>query len=236
MIEKKIPGIEFFTPDDKEGFINIESLRVGKPLTYLEALASKFKSEVIYTVNKYKIKFMFNESNKAFKPFRMYYATAIRELLLEDNPNNAPEFIKLKEFNRGLEAAYYFEIHLKEIIHDLHELFFVDSNNTFYLMQEDMPITLTGITGKYGYTNLLHEMMKVTGEENNFDITVTDIAEKVLKEKDTVQQMPDMFKKTWVDEYEEKIPAVYNWFMQDYLERDRESVSRMKAIMVDFEN
>jgi len=236
MIEKEIPGIDFFNPDNKESFIDVESLRVGKNLTYLEALASKFKSEVIHAVKKHKIKFLFNESHEVFIPFRMYYATAIKELLLEDDPNNDPEFIKLKESHRGLEAAYYFEIYLKEIIHGIHKLFFVDSNNTFYLMQEDLPVTLTGISGKYGYTNLLNKMMKVTGEENNFNIDVKDITDKVLKEKDTVQQMPDMFKETWVDEYEEKIPVVYNWFMQDYLKRDRESVSRMKAIMVDFED
>ena len=36
-----------FETGDKDGFIAVETCRVGEPLSYVESLASRFKSEVI---------------------------------------------------------------------------------------------------------------------------------------------------------------------------------------------
>ena len=229
---ENIVGIDFL-PDEEinEELIAVETVRQGRSLSTIEVLASKFKAEL----SKIGKIFMFNEDDEDFKPLRKYFATALRHVLLNDNPEEDEKFVKLRdEIGLGLEIVYYNEIIVPQLLDAVHDLFFIDLNNKFlYDFKDEIDdYSFTSrISGKYNYVK--YDQM-ISDAINPNDIKSTKKQEKkfmYLKEF----RLMDVEDPNWVDEYMKRISIIYAKPSRDVIEKNEKQAEMLRELAAGLE-
>jgi len=224
---KNINGIEFLSDEEiNEDALIVETVRRGKPLTVPEMLASKFKFELL-NINK---RYAFHENDEEFKPLRKYFATALKYVLLNDDPEKDEKFVKLRdEIGHGLEAVYYNEIVIPKLMDEVYDLFFIDSDHPLlYAFKDgDNDYSFTNPEyGKYGYLHYNALIQDAIDPEKKDELINREEIEKILDEK-------EFGNKTWAREYMERIGIIYSKLSQDLIKKNEESLKEIEKMIDD---
>lgn len=217
-----IDGIEFYEYSEDDTIIEI--VRQGKPLKVVEVLASKFKSELTHIGKKYS----FNENDPDFIPLRKYYASAIKYVLENDEPENDLKFVKLRdEIGYGLEYVYYNEIVIPQLVDEVYKLFFIDGKHPllYNFIDGKDDYSFNGMnSGKYGYLNYSTMIMKaVDPEDKKSPMKMSrDDFSKIWEETG----MNDIFYNKWADEYNERLSIIFSKLTQHHIDSNEQSIKR----------
>jgi len=187
---------------DEMNFIDLSHLKIShlKEDELVDHLATEFKNKL----SDIKTTFVFNEDNEIFIPLRPYFATALRYVIENTDPNDYPKYIKLRDdIGYGLEIVYFNEIVLPEIADQVYDNFFIDPSHPLLYNSKDGRdnYSFTRMHGKYGFIHYGAMIDKLAGikpfySEDDF---------KALSE-----DAKAVFEKKWTDDYLKKIPLIFS--------------------------
>jgi len=225
-----IDGIDFLDIDITESNLNVEIVRQGKPLTTVEYLASRFKAE-LSMINK---PFMRDEDNELFKPLRKYYASAIRHTLTSHDPSTDIKYNTLSTMGIGLEKYYYETIVVPTLIDEVYKLFFIDMNHKLlYNFVDGMDTRrLDGLNDFYGSLNWEHRIKKAIKPNDK----LFGLSDKKRKDMVDKSGLGDLFKDTWIDEYNHRLGIIFSKQAQNIVNKsvkDFKSMSELAKALVD---
>ncbi|MFT4313369.1 MAG: hypothetical protein ACMXYA_03090 [Candidatus Woesearchaeota archaeon] len=169
-----------------------------------EELANTFKEQIL----RIQKPFFMHENNEEFIRLRPLYATALRNMFLEDNPTTDEIYEKLTQLDIGIEKQYFVDLYAPRKISYLHQLFFVDYQNPFLANYYDGRSFTS-----YTETNAPFSPFAIRGlQKKAQNPSYIDPIEKVI-----IESLQDLVSSeyTWIDDFEMRIPILYGFPFQN---------------------
>jgi len=205
-------GIEFY---DLDSDFELESLEGTELVDYL---TTEFKQFINSVCAEHKIKFFMNESDDLFMFGRMYYASALKTALESNIPEEDSTYQELRNTNIGIEKQYYLDIVVPKIINEVHDKFFTKGDNFASFVDRDEP-SYQGTNSEFGL-KWLHKINGAKEPNKMLDFIDSDI----------LDEYSNLFKKTWINDYEDRIGTVYNTLAIREVRRQNDILSKIKSI------